>query len=91
MKDLVKQLEMRGAEISQYLAEIAAERESHTMRLTELDMNQKNAENDLRKINRAIDALIDGGDIPMGPAPESPRAQELQGMVASRPYSPGRD
>lgn len=57
MQDLIMALDARESEINAYLADNKAEREAIMCRLGELDDGAANAEEDLRRINKARAAL----------------------------------
>lgn len=88
MKDLMKQIDSRAGEVAAYIAEIRAERESHHMRLKELEINERDAQRDLDRLNRAMRAISGDDEPSMGPSPESPRAQEVSALMAKEPYRP---
>lgn len=80
MMDLIKTLDARGAEISDYISSSNQEREQLISRLSELDQGVASAEQDRERIRRAMKAL-QGDDEP---------TQTLRGAVeAMMPTVPG--
>ena len=89
MMDLMKSLQARYEEISAYISEVQREREHLLSRLSEIDQGTAEAERDLRRVQRSMQAW-EGADEPKESTMPT-IGVELTGVCANKPvsYRPG--
>ena len=82
MEDLIFTLDKKEAEITAYLADNRAEKEGLMARLKELDESEELAEEDLRRINKARNALRNPTEAPEARAVSQNSPQTLGESLA---------